>query len=78
MQEIQCQPAAQEQYVKLKSLESPSNLETITISPGKRRQIYVDIKEEGNRLQWYFTTDSDIGFGVFYEVMKKFLAWFKS
>uniref|UniRef100_A0AAF5RTT1 CRAL-TRIO domain-containing protein n=2 Tax=Wuchereria bancrofti TaxID=6293 RepID=A0AAF5RTT1_WUCBA len=66
-EEIQCQPAEQEQRVKPKSLESPSNLETITILPGKRRQIYVDIKEKGNKLQWYFTTDSDISFGVFYE-----------
>nr|CTP81039.1 Bm2157 [Brugia malayi] len=66
-EEIQCQPAEQEQRVKPKSLESPSNLETIIILPGKRRQIYVDIKEKGNKLQWYFTTDSDISFGVFYE-----------
>lgn len=70
LQEIQCQPAEQEQRVKPKSLESPSNLETIIILPGKRRQIYVDIKEKGNKLQWYFTTDSDISFGVFYEVIK--------
>ncbi|CAG9540983.1 unnamed protein product [Cercopithifilaria johnstoni] len=66
-EEIQCQPAAQEQCVRSRSLESPSNLETITISPGKRHQIYVDVKEIGYRLQWYFTTDNDINFGIFYE-----------
>ncbi|KAM3728532.1 CRAL-TRIO domain-containing protein [Dirofilaria immitis] len=66
-EEIHCQPAAYEQYAKLESLESPGNLETIIISPGKRRLIYVDVKEKGNRLQWYFTTDGDINFGVFYE-----------
>lgn len=71
MQEIQCQPAVQKQYARSRSLESPSNLETITILPGKRRQICVDVKDKGGRLQWYFTTDSDINFGVFYEVMKK-------
>ncbi|VDK78667.1 unnamed protein product [Litomosoides sigmodontis] len=65
-EEIQCQPA-QEPYVGSRSLESPSNLETIIISPGKQRQIYVDVKEKGDRLQWYFTTDSDINFGIFYE-----------
>ncbi|VDO82554.1 unnamed protein product, partial [Onchocerca flexuosa] len=65
--EIHCQPAVQEQYAELKSLESPSNLETITISPGKQHLIYVDVKDKGNKLQWYFTTDGDINFGVFYE-----------
>ncbi|VDK66113.1 unnamed protein product [Onchocerca ochengi] len=66
-EEIHCQPAVQEQYAKLKSLESPCNLETITISPGKQHLIYVDVKDKGNKLQWYFTTDGDINFGVFYE-----------
>ncbi|KAL3989544.1 CRAL/TRIO domain family protein [Acanthocheilonema viteae] len=66
-EEIQCQPAAYEQYVTSRSLELPDNLETIIISPGKQSQIYVDVKEKGDRLQWYFTTDSDINFGVFYE-----------
>uniref|UniRef100_A0A0R3RUG0 CRAL-TRIO domain-containing protein n=1 Tax=Elaeophora elaphi TaxID=1147741 RepID=A0A0R3RUG0_9BILA len=66
-EEIQCQPAEQEQYGKPRNIEPLSNLETIIISPGKRRQIYVDVKEKGGRLQWYFTTDSDIQFGIFYE-----------
>ncbi|MCP9262926.1 hypothetical protein DINM_006294 [Dirofilaria immitis] len=68
-EEIHCQPAAYEQYAKLESLESPGNLETIIISPGKRRLIYVDVKEKGNRLQWYFTTDGDINFGPPYQIL---------
>lgn len=45
-----------------------NSLETITISPRKRRQIYVDVKENESKLQWYFSTDGDISFGVFYQV----------
>ncbi|VDN05228.1 unnamed protein product [Thelazia callipaeda] len=69
-EEIKCRPATKhtvDQCFNLVNFDSPSNLETIVISPRKRRQIYVDVNEDARWLQWYFTTDGDINFGVFYE-----------
>uniref|UniRef100_A0A915Q0A8 CRAL-TRIO domain-containing protein n=1 Tax=Setaria digitata TaxID=48799 RepID=A0A915Q0A8_9BILA len=66
--------AAEPEYFKRKVLDPPTNMETIVILPRKRHQIYVDIKEKGKRLQWYFTTDADIYFGIFYESSHQILS----
>uniref|UniRef100_A0A183CZS1 CRAL-TRIO domain-containing protein n=1 Tax=Gongylonema pulchrum TaxID=637853 RepID=A0A183CZS1_9BILA len=47
-----------------------NSLETIVISPKKRRQIHVDVKESA-KLQWYFISDGDIYFGVFYQPVEQ-------
>uniref|UniRef100_A0A914RRS6 CRAL-TRIO domain-containing protein n=1 Tax=Parascaris equorum TaxID=6256 RepID=A0A914RRS6_PAREQ len=57
-----------EDFWKPSNLELLSTLETFHISPRKRRQIYIDVHEAGKQLSWYFITDGDIYFGIFYQV----------
>lgn len=68
---IKCQPALKpnsEEYQKTLDTALIRSLETFCVSPKKRRQFYVDVQEGGTELQWYYITDGDIYFGVFYEV----------
>lgn len=51
------------------NIELLSNLETIHIPPRKTRQIHIDITESHRRMAWYFTTDGEINFGIFYQVV---------
>lgn len=56
-----------EDFWKPTNLELLSTLETFHISPRKSRQIHIDVNEAGKQLSWYFITDGDIYFGIFYQ-----------
>lgn len=69
-EKIRCQPAQKPQpdeFMGPKDLELISMLETIYISPRKAKQFHVDVTEAGKKLSWYYSTDGDIFFGVFYQ-----------
>ena len=53
-------------------------LKKISVSAGKRKELEVDLSETGHHsLQWFFTTSSDIDFGIFTEDNKEVgrVAW---
>ncbi|KHN81428.1 CRAL-TRIO domain-containing protein F28H7.8 [Toxocara canis] len=64
---IPAEKITSENFWKPTNLELLSTLETFHISPRKNRQIYVDVTEASKQLSWYYITDGDIYFGVFYE-----------
>ncbi|VDK18041.1 unnamed protein product [Anisakis simplex] len=70
MQKIKTIPAQKltnEKFWKPTDMELISALETFHISPRKVRQIHVDVTDANNSLLWYYSTDGDIYFGVFYQ-----------
>jgi hypothetical protein len=49
-------------------LEIVESLETLHISARRLKFFRVDVDHVPKTLSWYFTTDGDIYFGIFYEV----------
>ncbi|KAI1706359.1 CRAL/TRIO domain-containing protein [Ditylenchus destructor] len=48
-------------------IDLPESLETIHISPRKSKNFRISVDKENYLLNWYFRTDGDVYFGVFYE-----------
>lgn len=46
---------------------SPDELEPLHVGARRRKIIPVSVSKAGTRIAWYFTTDADIYFGVFYQ-----------
>ncbi|TKR81057.1 hypothetical protein L596_014996 [Steinernema carpocapsae] len=69
--EISCLPAVtlkQEEYWKPTDFKTIETLETIHVSPRKMKNLHVDVEQQNNaKLTWYFKSDGDIYFGVFYQ-----------
>uniref|UniRef100_A0A914E1E5 CRAL-TRIO domain-containing protein n=1 Tax=Acrobeloides nanus TaxID=290746 RepID=A0A914E1E5_9BILA len=67
--DIKCIPAIKKplsEYPKPAS-QHIGSLETIHLPPRKTKFLPIDVKTEGCKLSWYFSTDGDVYFGIFYE-----------
>ncbi|GMT04312.1 hypothetical protein PENTCL1PPCAC_26486, partial [Pristionchus entomophagus] len=67
--EIKCIPAqkqSEDKYWKPKDNVVLDALETIHVHARKKKFIRVDVDEVGKKISWYFRTDGDVYFGVFF------------
>lgn len=45
-----------------------TSVQKINVPQMTKKEVYVDVKEQGSRIEWAFQTVSkDIGFGLFYQ-----------
>lgn len=56
------------EYWKPPKLEIVEALETLHVSARRLKYFKVDVDHVPKTLSWYFTTDGDIYFGIFFEV----------
>ncbi|GMT32998.1 hypothetical protein PFISCL1PPCAC_24295, partial [Pristionchus fissidentatus] len=67
--EIKCIPAvkkSEDEYWKPKDTVVLDALESMHIAARKRKHVKVDVNEVGKKISWYFRTDGDVYFGVFF------------
>uniref|UniRef100_A0A1I8A580 CRAL-TRIO domain-containing protein n=1 Tax=Steinernema glaseri TaxID=37863 RepID=A0A1I8A580_9BILA len=72
--EIKCVPAIQlkpEDYWKPTEHKVIETLETIHISSRKSKHLRVTVEQPDSKLAWYFRTDGDVYFGVFYQPLEE-------
>ncbi|PIC21602.1 hypothetical protein B9Z55_026377 [Caenorhabditis nigoni] len=54
-------------YWKVEKADLVEALEGFHINTGKSRQVVINVTQAQRELKWYFATDADVYFGVFYE-----------
>ncbi|KAF8386089.1 hypothetical protein PRIPAC_75231 [Pristionchus pacificus] len=67
--EIKCIPAikkSEDEYWKPKDNVLLDSLESIHVHARKKKHIRVDVNEVGKKISWYFRTDGDVYFGIFF------------